>query len=149
MSEEIVSPEFRSKNIDETRNYLIEEIKQNELMSIKHKKICITLNYIEYFLIVAFTITGCISISSFASLVDIPIGITSSAIELRVSAITAEIKSCKSIIKKKKKKWDRKVLSAKLNRLEVLISKVCLKVCYVFINHVLKEYNEMKEEIKN
>ena len=149
MFEEIVSQEFRSKNIDETWNYLIEEIKQNELMSIKHKKICTTLNYIEYFLIVAFTITGCISISSFASLVDIPIGITSSAIELKVSAITAEIKSCKSIIKKKKKKWDRKVLSAKLNRVEVLISKVCFKVCYVFINHVLKEYNEMKEEIKN
>ena len=104
MFEEIVSQEFRSKNIDETWNYLIEEIKQNELMSIKHKKICTTLNYIEYFLIVAFTITGCISISSFASLVDIPIGITSSAIELKVSAITAEIKSCKSIIKKKKKK---------------------------------------------
>ena len=149
MFEEIVSQEFRSKNIDETWNYLIEEIKQNELMSIKHKKICTTLNYIEYFLIVAFTITGCISISSFASLVDIPIGITSSAIELKVSAITAEIKSCKSIIKKKKKKWDRKVLSAKLNRVEVLISKVCFKVCYVFINHVLKEYNEMKKEIKN
>ena len=104
MFDEIVSQEFRSKNIDESRNYLIEEIKQNELMSIKHKKICTTLNYIEYFLIVAFTITGCISISSFASLVDIPIGITSSAIELKVSAITAEIKSCKSIIKKKKKK---------------------------------------------
>ena len=149
MFEEIVSQEFRLKNIDEPRNYLIEKIKQNELMSIKHKKICTTLNYIEYILIIAFTITGCVSISSFASLVDIPIGITSSAIELKVCAITAGIKRCKSIIKKKKKKWDRKVLSAKLNRVEVLISKVCFKVCYVFINHVLKEYNEMKEGIKN
>ena len=149
MFEEIVSQEFRLKNIDETRNYLIEKIKQNELMSIKHKKICTTLNYIEYILIIAFTITGCVSISSFASLVDIPIGITISAIELKVCAITAGIKRCKSIIKKKKKKWDRKVLSAKLNRVEVLISKVCFKVCYVFINHVLKEYNEMKEGIKN
>ena len=149
MFEEIVSQEFRLKNIDETRNYLIEKIKQNELMSIKHKKICTTLNYIEYILIIAFTITGCVSISSFASLVDIPIGITSSAIELKVCAITAGIKRCKSIIKKKKKKWHRKVLSAKLNRVEVLISKVCFKVCYVFINHVLKEYNEMKEGIKN
>ena len=27
-----------TKNIDETRNYLIEEINQNELMSKKHKK---------------------------------------------------------------------------------------------------------------
>ena len=30
--------EFRLKNIDETRNYLLEEIKQNELMSKNHNK---------------------------------------------------------------------------------------------------------------
>ena len=64
------------KNIDETRNYFVEEIEQNELMSGKLKKVCTTLNYIEHFLILASTITGCISISAFASLLGIPIGIT-------------------------------------------------------------------------
>ena len=39
-----MSQEFRIKNIDETKNYLLEEIKQNELMSRKHKKVCETLN---------------------------------------------------------------------------------------------------------
>ena len=29
MSEENISPEFRLKNIDEIRNYLLEEIKEN------------------------------------------------------------------------------------------------------------------------
>ena len=43
--------------MDETRNYFLEEIKQNELMSRKHKKVCATLNYIELFLILASTIT--------------------------------------------------------------------------------------------
>ena len=33
MSEENISQEFRLKNIDETRNYFIEKINQNELMS--------------------------------------------------------------------------------------------------------------------
>ena len=42
------------KNIDQTRNYSLEEIKQNELMSRKHKKVRTTLNYIEDFLILAF-----------------------------------------------------------------------------------------------
>ena len=37
MAEENVSQEFRLKNIDETRNYLIEEINWNELMSKKNK----------------------------------------------------------------------------------------------------------------
>ena len=92
MTEENISQEFRLKNIDETRNYLIEEINRNELMSKKHKKVCTTLNYIEHFLTLGSTITGCISISAFASLVGNPIGITSSAIGLKFSATTAAIK---------------------------------------------------------
>ena len=43
MVEENLSQEFRLKNIDETINYFLEEIKQNELMSRKHKKVCATL----------------------------------------------------------------------------------------------------------
>ena len=87
MSEENISQKFRLKNIDETRNYLIEEINQNELISKKHKKVCRVLNYFELLLIV----TGCVSISGFASLVDIPIGIMSSAIGLKLFPITAGI----------------------------------------------------------
>ena len=38
MVEENVSQEFRLKNIDKTKNFFLEEIEQNELMSKKHKK---------------------------------------------------------------------------------------------------------------
>ena len=72
------------------------------MISKKHKKICTTLNCVEHFLILASTITEFISISAFTSLIGIPIEITSSAIGLKICAITAEIK--KSVIKKKKKK---------------------------------------------
>ena len=75
MVEENISQEFRLKNIDETRNYFLEEIKQNQLISKKHKKICKTLNYIEHFVILASIITGCISISAFTSLLGIPRGL--------------------------------------------------------------------------
>ena len=57
---ENISEEFRLENIDETRNYFLEEVKKNELMSKKQKKVCTTLNYI-----------------------------TSSAIGLKICAITA------------------------------------------------------------
>ena len=73
-------PECRLKNIDLTRSYFLEEIKQNELISKKPTKVWKTLNYFENFIILASTITGCISVSSFASLIGISIGITSSAI---------------------------------------------------------------------
>ena len=87
MKEKNISQDFRLNNIDETRIYLLKEIEQNELMSRKHKKVCTTLNYIEHFLILASAITGCISISVFASLLGIPIGITSSALGLLAVAI--------------------------------------------------------------
>ena len=99
MSEENISQEF-----DEIRNYLIEEINQNEFMSKKHKKVHEVLNSIW---ILISTVTECVSISAFASLVGIPIEITSSAIALEICVIAAEIKKYKSITKKKKKKHDK------------------------------------------
>ena len=80
MAEENISLEFRLKDREKTRNYFIKEINQNELMSNKNKKVCTTLNYIEYFLTLVFAIIGCISISVLASLVDIPPWIMSSTI---------------------------------------------------------------------
>ena len=64
--------------------------------------------------------------ASFASLVAIPMGITSSTIGLKISVITAGIE--KSIIKKEKKKHDKIILPAKskLNRIEVLIAKALI-----------------------
>ena len=88
------------KNIDETRNYFLKEIEQNELMSKNHKSVSTISNYIGHFLILASAIIECVSISVFASLFVIPIGISSSAIGLKFCAITAGIKKYKSIIKK-------------------------------------------------
>ena len=64
-------------------------------------------------LILASTITGCVSVSAFASSVDIPVAITSSAVGINICAITAGIKKYKSMITKKKKKHDKIVLLGK------------------------------------
>ena len=93
-----VSIEFRLKKIDEARNDFLQKIKRNELMSRKYKTVFTTLNYIEHFLILASTITGCISFSALASLVGIPIRITSSAIGLKLRAIAGGIKKDKPVI---------------------------------------------------
>ena len=82
-------------------------------MSKSHIKVCTTLNYIEHFFILGSTITGCISISAFVSLVGIPIGLMSPAMELKIFSITAGIKKYKSLVKKKKKKHNKIVLLAK------------------------------------
>ena len=71
-------------------------------------------------------------------------------------AITAGNKKLESIIKKKKKKHVKLVLLAKskLNSSEVLISKALIDSNinldeFVLMNSVLKECDDMKEEIKN
>ena len=123
-------------------------------MSKKHKKVCATLNYVEHLLILAFVVTGCVSVSAFASLVGIATGITSSVRGLKICAIPAEM--VKLIVKKKKKKHDKIVLAAKtkLNSIEVLISKALINSYIshdgiVSLNNVLREYDDMKQEIKN
>ena len=137
----------------ETRNYLLDEIKHNDLMSEKYKKACKYLNYVENLLILVSTVTGCVSITAFDSLVRVPVGITSSAIGLKICAFTAGIKKYKSIIKKKKKKQDKIVLLGKdkLNTLEVLISKTLIDSYishdeFASLNNVLTEYYEMKKK---
>ena len=128
MTEENISRKFRLENINKKINYFIEEINQNELMSKKHKNICGILNYIEHLLILVSTGTECVSISASASLVDIPLGITSSSVGLKICVITAGIKKYKFIITKKKKKHEKIVLLAKtkLNSVEVLITKALI-----------------------
>ena len=118
-------------------------------MSKKHKKGCTALNYIEYFLILSSSIAGCVSISSFASSVGIPIGITSSAIGLKICAIAASIQNYKSITVKKKKIQGKIVLlgKSKLNSIEVLISKALMNSVishgeFLLINNVLMLLNE-------
>ena len=108
-----MKPKIRLKNIDERRNFFLKKIQQKELMNRKHKKACTSLYYIQHCLILASTVTGCISISAFASLLDISIGITSSAIGLKICAKTARIKKYQPIIEWKKKKHGKRVQIAK------------------------------------
>ena len=110
MFKEKISKEFRLQNIDETENYLIEKINENELMSKKHEKVYIVLNYIEHLLVLTSTVSEWVFISNFACLVGFPIGIPNSSIGLKMYVIPAGIKKYKSIIKKKKKKHE-KILS--------------------------------------
>ena len=122
----------------------------------KHKTFCTILNYLEHFSLLGSAISGCISISDFASLLGIHIGITKSAIRLKICAIAARIKKYKSIIKKKKNKHNKIVLLAKskLNNIKVLFSNASIDSNkthddFVLINNVLEEYDDMKKEIRN
>ena len=57
----------------------------------KSIKNCRALNYFEHFVLIS-AVNGCVSISAFASLVDVPVGMASSAVGLKICAITVGIK---------------------------------------------------------
>ena len=85
-------------------------------------------------------------------MIGIPVGITSSPIELKICVIATGIKKCMSVIKKKKKKHYKIVSLAKsnLNSIEVLTSKALVDSNinleeFVLINNMLKECERIKE----
>ena len=69
----------RLKKVDGTIHCFLDEMKQKNLTSKKHKKVCMTLSYIQYLLF-------------------------SVSLGLKICVITAGIKNYKSIIKKNRKK---------------------------------------------
>ena len=71
------------------------------------------MNYTNHSLIVISRITGCISISDFASLVGVPIEIAISPKEFKIYVVTVGIKN-QSIINKKKTSHDKVLFLVKI-----------------------------------
>ena len=112
------------------------------------------MNYIEYLLILASAVTGCVSISGLASLDNIPIDISSSAEGLKICAATAEIWKYEST--KKKSKHDKIILltKTKLITIEVFISRNLIDSYiihhkFVLVHKVLREYDDTKSNQKS
>ena len=102
MTEENISQEFRLNGIDEKRSYFVEE-KNKKIKKKSRKRFLRFLNYTGHLLILASTVTGCVLISAFASLVSIPVGFASSATTMKIYIIIAGLKSISQQLKKKKK----------------------------------------------
>ena len=99
MTKEDASIEFTLKEINKRRNYLLEEIKHNELISKKHKKTFRNLNLnLNCELILASTVSSCVYISTCASLVGSPIEIISSTATIKICVITVGIKNYYGIV---------------------------------------------------
>ena len=91
--------------------------------------------------------TGCVCVR---------VGISNSAVGMKICTIAVGIKNFKSVIRKKKKKHNRIVLlgKSKLDTIEVLLSKAFID-SYIkhdefgSVDSMLREYNETKEVMKS
>ena len=64
---------------------------------------CNVSNYCKHFLVLVSAVNGCVSISAFASLVCVSVGIASFAVGSKICVIAAGIKRYKSIFKEKER----------------------------------------------
>ena len=71
------------------------------------------LHYLVHFLVFIYAVSGCVSISAFASWDGVTVGITSCVVALSISALTAGIKKYKAIININRKKHDDILFLAK------------------------------------
>ena len=93
---------FRLDEISKIENYFIEEINQRKSCSKKLNKYVTTFDYIDKILIVLSATTGGVSIISFTSIIEAPVGKTSASFTLIFSLTTGIIKKLLNIRKKRK-----------------------------------------------
>ena len=135
---------------------MINEINETKLCCKKLNKYVTIFNYIDKILIVLSATSGRVSIISFLSVIGAPAGIASASFTLIFSLTTGIVKKLLDKTRKKRKKHDKILMSAKskLNSIDALISQALIDVD---INHeefvtILREkdrYEKMKENLKN
>ena len=85
--------DFRLNKINKIKDYSVAEIKERELMSKKLSKYIAFCDYFDKFLIVLSTTSGCISITSFSTVIGTPVGIASASVSLTFSLSTGRVKT--------------------------------------------------------
>ena len=146
---------FRLSKISEIEDYFIIEIKERELMSKELSKYISFFDYFDKSLIVLSITSGSISIASFATVIEVPVGIASANLILAFSLCTGLVKKLLKATRNKKKKHKKIFMLArsKLNSIESEISEVLINnqlshEGFVASINEERNYRELKESIR-
>ena len=96
--------QFRLNKINEIKYCFIAEIRQRELMSKNITKYIASFEYFHKSSIVLSVATGSISITSFATFIEAPVGIMNTSCSLAFSITTGFVKKLLNTTRNKKKK---------------------------------------------
>ena len=141
--------QFRLNKISKIEDYFITEIKERELVSKKPSKYISFFDYFDKSIIVLSITSGSVSIASFATVIDVVIGITSASLTLAFSLCTGLVKKISKATKNKKKKHNKIVMLArsKLNSIESKLSEALIN--NQISHETLKQLSMKKEIIEN
>ena len=147
---------FRLSEIIGIENYFHQEFNQRKLCSKKLNKYVAAFDYAGKILIILNATSSRVSIISFTSIVEAPVGIASANLTLIFFVTIGIVKKLLNITRSKKKKYDKILLLAKskLNSIETLISQalIDLDISHEEFIRILNEkdkYEKMKENLRS
>ena len=95
--------QLRLNKINEIKDYFIAEIKERELMSKRLSKYIDSFDYFDKSLIVLSATSGSISIASFATVIETPVGIEKASLSHTFSLSTGLVKNLLKTTRNKKR----------------------------------------------
>ena len=146
---------YRIDEINKTRDYFNNEIKERKDIIKKLTKQLVGFDYLEKIFIILSASFGTLSIPSYASVVGTPAGIVGSSLTLIFTIGTGISKSLLKVTKKRKKKHNKIIALAKnkLNTIDTLLSSALndSKISHEEFSNIITEeniYENIKENIK-
>ena len=146
---------YRLDEINKIRYYFDNEIKERKDIIKKLNKYLVSFDYLDKIFITLSASFGTLSIASYASVVGIPAGITGASLTLVFKIGTGISKSLPKLTKKRKKKHNKIIASAKskLNTIDTLLSSALSdsEIIHEEFSNIITEtniYQNIKENIK-
>ena len=147
---------YRLNEINKTRDYFNNERNEREHIIKKLNKYIVSFDYLDKIFIALSASFGTLSISSHATVVGIPVGITGDSLTLIFTLSTGINKSLLKVTKKRKKKHNKIIALAKskLNTIDTLLSSALndSKIGHEEFTNITTEkniYENIKENIKD
>ena len=146
---------YRLDKINKIRDYFDNEIKERKDLIKKLNKYLVSFDYLDKIFITLSASFGTLSISSQATVIGIPAGITGASLTLIFTIGTGISKSLLKVIKKRRK--HNKIIALakiKLNTIDTLLSSALndSKISHEDFTNIITEkniYENIKENIKN
>ena len=146
---------YRLDEINNTRDYFNNEIKERKDIIKKLSKYLVSFDYLDKIFITLSASFGALSIASYASVVGIPAGITGASLTLVFTIGIGIRKSLLKLTKKRKKEHNEIIVLAKnkLNMIDTLLSTALndSEISHEEFTNIINEaniYENIKENIK-
>ena len=146
---------YRLDEINKTRDYFNNEIKERKDIIKKLSKYLVSFDYLDKIFITLLASFGALSIASYASVVGIPAGITGASLTLVFTIGIGIRKSLLKLSKKRKKEHNKIIVLAKnkLNVIDTLLSSALIdsEISHEEFTNIINEaniYENIKENIK-